>query len=160
MRKTFPSPTLAPMTRALVFAALLLVIPACSPQVEQERPEGSAVPTCGPPPSPAVTQTVDGFLTPAGTIIISTESEGILVTVRGYIEKTPVEVREEIESSGLTILQIEDEGFEAEALISDGTHRNFVKAELSCVGRSSILSVIAPESAGEQLPAPAGKSGD
>ena len=80
-----------------------------------------------------------------------------LTQLNGYVEMTPVRVREWIEAQAdLEVVVSEDEGYESELLVTDGTWRTFVKARAVCDDASLLAEVIAPEDSGAVLPTPAG----
>ena len=88
--------------------------------------------------------------------MIFTRTElGPLTQVDGFVDLTPIEVRDYYEDGGLEVLQIEDEGFETEALLSDGTHRMYVKARVLCRTGSNIPATVGAESQAAALPTPA-----
>lgn len=80
-----------------------------------------------------------------------------LTQLNGYVESTPVEIREWIEAQpDLEVVASEDEGYESELLVTDGTWRTFVKARAVCASGSLLAEVIAPEDSDAVLPTPAG----
>ncbi len=116
----------------------------------------TALPACEAPPSPEVSEAVPGIELPDGAVVQSVERGDPLVTVQGYVPTTPVEVRRYYQQTDLEILLIEDEILEAEALVSNGTHRTYVKARAVCAEGSSLLAVVAPELDAQGLPVPTG----
>lgn len=80
-----------------------------------------------------------------------------LSQLNGYVEMTPVAVRQWVEAeSGREVVVSEDEGYESELLVTDGTWRTFIKARAVCAEGSLLAEVIAPEDSGAVLPTPAG----
>ncbi|HVM21423.1 MAG TPA: hypothetical protein VM307_15795 [Egibacteraceae bacterium] len=113
-----------------------------------------ALPACTEPPV-AVDEDVQGLIAPDGTVVTSANEQGPLVHVTGYAPMTPVQFeRAYAELDGIEVLLTENEVYEAELLVSDGTHRNFVKASATCSEGSQILFVVAPEVDAEGLPLP------
>lgn len=108
------------------------------------------------PPSPDPTA-VEGLVLPPAAIVSRVREDGALTSVEGYIPRTPVEVRAFYqEHPTLEVVQIEDEVFESESLVSDGTNRLFVKAQAVCERGSVFVAFVAPEAGGAEVPAPAG----
>lgn len=116
----------------------------------------TGLPPCEPPPDPADEEPVAGVPQPAGAVITAVERGDPLTTVHGYVGQTPVQVRRFLESRGLRVLNIEDEVTESEALVSNGRQRVYVKASAVCDLGSDLLFVVAPEVAGQAVPAPRG----
>jgi hypothetical protein len=98
-----------------------------------------------------------GLALPPSAVVTQVNDAGPLTQVRGYVQRTPVEVRAHYQdgSSGLDVLTIEDEVREAEILATDGATRLFVKAQAVCERGSVFVAFLAPESAADALPAPA-----
>ncbi len=110
-------------------------------------------------PSRSVTAAEDvaGLVLPAEAVVTSVQEDGQLVTVQGYVEATPVAVREFYQSArGFELVEIEDEVVEAEAVYAEDDYRAFAKATASCSRGSDLLVVIGP--AGD-LPTPGGLDG-
>lgn len=59
------------------------------------------------------------------------------------------------ERDDLEIFFIEDEIYESEAMVGNGTHRTYVKATAVCDRGSRLLLVVAPELDAAGLPVPA-----
>ncbi|MDP9405964.1 MAG: hypothetical protein M3O86_05090, partial [Actinomycetota bacterium] len=90
-------------------------------------------------------------------VVTDVREQAPLTQVTGWVPLLPVDVRSFIEGrDDLEVLVSEDEGYESELLVSDGTSRVFVKARALCDGASVLAEVIAPEDAAGGLPAPAG----
>lgn len=118
----------------------------------------SALPPCSevtvPSPSPGA---VEGLILPDGAYLTSITEQGPLTQVTGYIERTPVQVELELrDRDDLEILQLENEIFEAEGLLSNGTHRTYVKAQAMCATGSQIVAVVAAEVDAAGVPVPTG----
>jgi len=114
-------------------------------------------PPCEPPPSPGPDTEVDGLELPPGAIIVVVEPDDPIVTVRGYIEMTPIQARITYEQrTDLILLLIEDEGVETEVLVSNGEHRTYFKAQAVCDRGSLFIAVVAPEIDASNLPTPSG----
>ena len=116
------------------------------------------LPPCGKPPSPDPNLPPPGALLPPGSRITAVREDPPLVQLNGYVTMTPRQVRAEIEARpGLDIVLAEDEGYEAELLVSDGQWRTFVKAKAVCTEGSLLSEVIAPQDSEAVLPTPAGR---
>ena len=103
-----------------------------------------ALPDCAEPPE-AVPADVPGLIVPDGTVITSVSEDGPLVSVEGYVEMTPIEVRMfYFERPGLELFEIEDEIFEAETLYGQGEFRTYAKARAVCNTGSELLVVVGP----------------
>lgn len=120
-------------------------------------PADLGLPPCGKPPSEDPTVPPPGAVMPPTARLTAVRDQPPLVQLNGYVESTPVEVREWIEAqAGLTVVASEDEGYESELLVTDGTWRTFVKARAVCADGSLLAEVIAPEDSSAMLPTPAG----
>lgn len=134
--------------------------PSGTPSGRAELPidEGGplvALPSCQPAP-PAVEADVPGLLLPEGTVVTKVQQQGPLVNVLGYVELTPIEVRQFYEGvKGLELLEIEDEIYEAEALFAGPKYRSYVKAQAKCQSGSTLIVFVGPGDTGE-LPEPGG----
>ena len=117
----------------------------------------NALPDCGPAPAAAASSDVPGLHLPDEAVVTQVRDNGPLTQVTGYVALTPIEVRVHYEErDDLQLIQVEDEGYESEILVSDGEHRLFVKAQALCSKGSNFAGVIAPEDAAGALPTPAG----
>lgn len=121
--------------------------------------QGGAIerlPACGAPPPEVRGKRPAGLELPPGSVLQLVEPGEPLVTVHGFVELTPVLVRRYYEQrGGLTVYDVEDEGFESELLVGNGEARTYVKALATCQTGSTLLAVVGPEGAGG-LPVPAG----
>ena len=118
----------------------------------------TGLPPCGEPPEPLAEQpAIDGLVLPEGAQITQVTETPPLTNVTAYVERTPVQIRLELEADpDLEILVSEDEVLEAELLVTDGSHRTFVKARAICDRASVVVGVVAPEEAGDVVPVPTG----
>ena len=99
----------------------------------------------------------DGIALPEGTVPSQAVPQGPITTVTGYVPVTPVNVRLGFEArEDLEAIIIEDEVFEAEVLVSDATHRTYVKATAICATGSTVTAMVAAELDAQGLPVPAG----
>lgn len=115
------------------------------------------LPPCGKPPSPAPEMPPPGAVIPPKTRLTAVRDQPPLAQLNGYVESTPVQVREWVQAQDdLTVLQAEDEGFESELLVTRGEYTTFIKAQAVCAEGSLLAEVIAPADAAVQLPTPAG----
>jgi hypothetical protein len=95
---------------------------------------------------------------PDGLVVTDAQEVGPLYQITGFLEQTPVEVRDAYADSA-ELVYLEDEGFEAELLVDTGDYRTFIKAQVRC-RTGSIVSVIgAPDDEGEALPVPGQQAG-
>lgn len=115
------------------------------------------LPPCGKPPSEDPTPPPAGAVLPPTARLTAVRAQQPLTQLNGYVEMTPLQVREWIETQPhLEVVVSEDEGYESELLVTDGTNRTFVKARAVCADGSLLAEVIAPEDSGAVLPTPAG----
>lgn len=108
------------------------------------------LPDCDDPPKgePAAATDVPGLLLPKGAIVTGVERADPLVTVNGYVETTPIRIRQFYQrQKGLKLLEIEDEIYEAEAFYEQGAYRAFVKAQARCSEGSILIAVVGPSGA-------------
>ncbi len=119
------------------------------------------LPECSAPPEAAEDAVVEDaagdLVLPEDTVVTGVEDLGELVSVRGYVALTPIQVRKSYAAApGLELYALEDEVYEAEVLYGAGDSRVFVKAQAQCqVG--SLLSVFVGPEDGEGLPPVTGK---
>jgi hypothetical protein len=100
---------------------------------------------------------VEGLVVPESAVIKGVATRGPTRNVRGFIPLTPVQIRKYYEErSDLEILAIEDEIYEAEALVTSRGFRTFIKAEAICDRGSRFIAVVASELEAGQVPTPAG----
>jgi hypothetical protein len=168
-------------------ALLLLLVAACAGDPtgeevggrEQEGPAGGSVaedgtvvdpallepltalgPCAEPPEPPEGLEEADlpeGLVLPPTTTVTHLNDTGPLTQARGYIERTPVEIRVFYAdgSAGVDVLTIEDEVREVEALVTDGSTRLFVKAQAVCERGSAFVAFLAAAGEADRLPEPA-----
>lgn len=154
------SPTMDVRGALAVVAATVLT--ACSggqPPADVADVTGplEALPSCGPPPAAVADKLPTGLALPEDALLTGVTPRGPLTQVTAYLAMTPVQLRQYFEGrTDLQPIQIEDEIFEAEILVSDGTYRTFVKARALCSQGSDVVAIVAPETAAGELPAPAG----
>ena len=115
-----------------------------------------ALPEC--PSLPAgLPEEVAGLLLPDDSIITAVQPQDPLTTVQSFVPLTPVQFEAHYaDRAGIEVLLTENEVYEAELLVSDGSHRNFLKATATCSTGSQVLAVVAPEVDAEGLPIPQG----
>jgi hypothetical protein len=107
-----------------------------------------ALPECDAPPQ-AVPADVSGLLLPDGAVVTAVEDVGELVSVRAYVEQTPIQVRQfYADEPGLELFEIEDEIYEAEVLFAGGEYRSYVKAQAQCQQGSLLLVYVGPGDSG------------
>lgn len=113
-----------------------------------------------PSPVPASERSVAGLHLPPEAIVVEVQDAGPATNVRGYVPMTPVQLRVHYQRrDDLRKLLVEDEIRESEVLATDGTYRQFVKAQAVCRLGSLFVAVIAPESAADAVPTPSGNPG-
>ena len=158
------------MRQVLAGVAAVLLVAACgdasAPAAAPTAPADpfmteafNALPDCGPTPPAADDTDAPGLYLPDEAIVTQVKDNGPLTQVTGYVALTPIEMRVHYqERTDLDVIQVEDEGYEAEVLVSDGEHRLFVKAQALCSRGSNFVAVIAPEDDAAAVPTPAGAS--
>jgi hypothetical protein len=100
---------------------------------------------------------VEGLVVPESAVVKGVVTRGPTRNVRGFIPLTPVQIRKYYEErSDLEILAIEDEIYEAEALVKSRGFRTFIKANAICDRGSRFIAVVASELEAGQVPTPAG----
>lgn len=99
----------------------------------------------------------EGAILPRSARVTRVRERGPTLRVGGYVPLRPVALRMHYESrANLEVLQIEDEIIEAEALLTDGEFRTYIKATAVCDSGSSFSAIVAPELAASQVPTPSG----
>ena len=107
------------------------------------------LPECDTPPA-GVEGDVAGLLLPDGAVVTEVEDLGQLVSVRAYIEQTPIQVKQfYAQEPGLELFEIEDEIYEAEVLFGGGKYRSYVKAQAQCRRGSLLLAFVGPGDSGD-----------
>ena len=120
----------------------------------------SNLPPCASQPAAPSLDPVPGLVLPDQATAFSAYAVGPLTQVEGVLAMTPVQAREFYEAQpGLEVLSVEDERVEAEVLVTDGTHRMFVKVQIVCDGGSSFTATVGAEDDPDALPTPAGAPG-
>lgn len=108
-----------------------------------------ALPECDAPP-PAVPADVSGLLLPDDAVVTAVEDVGELISVRAYVEQTPIQVKQfYAKEPGLELFEIEDEIYEAEVLFGGGQYRSYVKAQAQCQQGSLLLVYVGPGNSGD-----------
>ena len=107
-----------------------------------------ALPECDAPPQ-GVPADVSGLVLPDDAVVTSVEDVGDLVSVRAYVEQTPIQVRQfYAKEPGLELFEIEDEIYEAEVLFGGGEYRSYVKVQAQCQQGSLLLAYVGPGDSG------------
>lgn len=115
------------------------------------------LPPCEDPPAAASDADVVGLTLPPSSTVTSVMPTGPITQVTGYVAMTPIQVRVDFQSrTDIQVISAEDEGFEAEVLVSDGEHRTFFKAQATCSEGSLFVAVVAPEEEASAVPTPTG----
>lgn len=117
---------------------------------------------CGEQPEAvAPVDSVEGLHLPDGARLTAVSQDGPLVQVEGWVPLTPIGVRADYVSAAnlevLEIINVEDEIWESETLVTDGQHRLFVKAQGICRTESIFVALITAEDGSP--PAPLGQDG-
>ena len=139
----------------LVFVLFLAASAACdggSPRTPgASRPPDplTALPECGPAPSPHAGPAPEGLILPRGSVMTSVRETGRRLTqIKGYVEKSPVEIRRFYAAlrrePGYDFVLLEDEVIEAEAFFAHGAERIYVRARAECSSRSDLFVILAP----------------
>lgn len=145
--------------------AAVLLLGACGdaaspqgqPPATSAAADFSSLPVCAEQPSPPPLDEVPGLTLPGEATVFSVYDVGTLTQAEGVVDLTPVEVRAYYEGrDDLQLLNVEDERVEAEILVSDGTHRMFVKAQIACATASNFTATVGTEADAGAMPTPAG----
>lgn len=155
------------MVRVLMASVVLLsacadagdgaVVAATEPQVivtdiasELLAPLEGLGPCGDPPTAPASVPEVPGLHLPDGAVVTGVTPQGPVTQVDGWVPLTPIGVRADyVHRDDLEVLTVEDEVWESETLVTDGTHRLFVKAQGVCRTASVFVAIVSPEAPGE-----------
>lgn len=105
---------------------------------------------------------VPGPALPPGTVVTVLRVDGPLTHVEGWVPLTPIGVRAHyVTGDGFdveySVLNVEDEVFESETLMTDGRSRMFLKAQAVCRTASAFVAQVIPEDG--SAPAPLGQQG-
>lgn len=91
-----------------------------------------------------------GLVLPEGAVVTKVEDQGPLISVQGYVEQTPIQVRRFYQGvEGLELFEIEDEVYEAEALFAGPKFRSYVKAQAQCQQGSVLIVFVGPGDSGD-----------
>lgn len=148
--------------RLLALATGLALASACGPGPDAAAPLDPAelyagFAPCDPPPPGIDHDPVEGLVELDGLVVAEVRSTGPITSVTGFVEQTPIELRDAFASrQDVTLLHLEDEGYEAEALVERGDHRTFLKATIRCRTGSIVALVVAPAADAGGLPTPGG----
>lgn len=141
--------------RAISFLIVLLV--GCGGDAPPERPDDvvvdySVLGECV-DQGDGVDQRVPGVVLPPQAVVFAVHETPPLVQLVGYVELTPIEFRDFYEGRpDVRVLQIEDEGFEAEVLIGDEERRMYARAQVICETGSNVTVTVGPAADAELLP--------
>jgi hypothetical protein len=99
----------------------------------------TALGDCGPLPEPAADVAVPaGAVLPDGAVVTSATPQDPLVTLTAEVHATPVEIRVAFEArDDVELIVVEDEVWESEILLSDGTHRTYLRSSAICATGST-----------------------
>lgn len=149
-----------PRQRWLWWCAALSLAGACSAAPPAPAPtpgafDESALPICQEQPSPPPLPDIPGLTLPDEAAVFSTQELGPVTQAEGVVDMTPVDVRAYYEGrEDLQLLSVEDERVEAEILVTDGTHRMFVKAQILCATASNFTATVGTEEDSGAVPVP------
>ena len=147
--------------RLLVVAAVVGGLSGCAGVAATETGGDpfAGFPPCEPPDvEEAVASSaadIPGLVLPEDAVVTSTTRTGPITDVSAYVPLTPLDVRAFYEGEvhdDVEILQLEDEVFETEVLLADGSLRSYLIARTACREGSAITGFIAPDSAVADLP--------
>jgi len=148
------------VTRVRAAAAALAAVLVAGCGAAAAAPTVAGLPPCSDstaqPVDGAEVEAIEGLALPDDAVVTSVTEQGPQRVVLAEVARTPVEVRAAYEDGGWEVLSAEDEGFEAEILYRLGDRRGYVRANAVCDRGSSLLVVVAPESAAASLRAPRG----
>ena len=119
------------------------------------RPTGSLtdLQPCGPPPQPEQVDPVEGLIVPDEAIITQVTPVDPTVSVLGYAPLTPSQMRRTYtDLADVRILNEEDETYDAEVLLTTGSHRIFVKIVAVCDQGSQFSAIVATEADAQGVP--------
>lgn len=141
--------------RPAVAGFLLAGLTACgtgppAPSASAPPPDYSLLAVCEPFPPDVRTdqEPIAGLVLPDGAVVTSVTTTGPLTEVDGFIALTPLEVRDHYGAlENVDLLLLEDEGFEAETLISDGAYRMYLRARVVCATGSKFDATVGPDAA-------------
>jgi hypothetical protein len=149
---------------ALKWFGVMSLAVACSAAPPAPPPtaaafDQAALPICEEQPSPPTLPEVPGLTLPDEAMVFSMHQMGPITQAEGVIEMTPLDVRAYYEGrEDLQLLSIEDERVEAEILVTDGTYRMFVKAQILCATASNFTATVGREEDSAAVPVPASAS--
>jgi hypothetical protein len=140
----------------LVVAAALLAGCGGDGSADAGAPTVRVKPGCERIAPPAGGRPATGLLLPRARVVPAPSRQRAndpeITIASGYIELEPAQLLAAFKRRPeLKIVFDEDEGFDAEVMVTDGTWRNFWKVVKRCPGGSSFTTTIAPE-----LAAPSG----
>ena len=88
---------------------------------------------------------MQGLVLPPEAVVVRVTPADPLTNVQGYVEMTPVQLRAFYQRHpAVTVVSVEDEGFEAEVLFEADDRRVFVKAQAVCELGSLFVAVSSP----------------
>lgn len=145
--------------------AILLTLVFMALQTEPGQPEQAVdrlgplpgYPACESPTPDAAARAPEGLIVPRSAVVTKVTRRGEMWKASGYVPLTPVQLRRHYrDAPGVEVLQIEDEIIEAEALLTDGRFRSYVKATAVCELGSRFVAIVAAERQSGLVPTPAG----
>jgi hypothetical protein len=155
-------------SRVVAVVGLAVALTACAtPSDPAAQPSASAdsvaaasdnvlggLPECT-TPATGSDETVAGLTVPDEFVVLKVEKQKPLTNITGFVPLTPAAFERSFATmKDITILLTENEVFEAELLVTNGSHRTFLKATATCSTGSTVLAVVAPEVDAEGLPVP------
>ena len=105
----------------------------------------TALGPCDSSPKAADAEQPQGLVLPEEAVMIQVTPADPLTNVQGYVAMTPVQVRAFYQRHpDVTVISVEDEGFEAEILFEADARRVFIKAQAVCDLGSLFVAVVSP----------------
>ena len=142
-----PAPSASPSAAPAGALPSALATPGAGapiPNAERQQPL-RALGACDDPPRPSDDDEVAGLVLPDGAVVTQVSPAEPLTNVTGYLTMTPVQARAFYQQHpDLTIISVEDEGFEAEVLYQVDDWRVFVKSQAVCELGSVFVAVVSP----------------
>jgi len=111
---------------------------------------------CGATPR-GVAADVPGLELPEGAVLTTVKPGSPLTQASGYVPTTPIKVKRfYTQDARLTVYNSEDEVYESEVLVGDGSRRTYVKAQAVCQTGSTLVVFIGKDGSDGAVPTPQG----
>ena len=126
--------------------------PLATPDVRPTGPLTDLAP-CGAAPAPGGHEPVAGLVLPPQAIVTEVTPLDPTTSVLGYLPLTPSQTRRTyLDREDVRVLTQEDETYDAELLLTTGTHRMYLKILAVCAQGSRFSAVVADEASAQGLP--------